>query len=143
MDSVFSNFPNPETISSEWLTRLRRKGRVEELMVLVAGVVEDVDEEKEEDEDMADTGCRVDGGVEEGEVAVGLRAEVEESFPLMLALMPLLVTALLATGALGGESLVCLFVVVRLRPPVGESLGDGARDVAAVGESGDPGAGET
>lgn len=97
----------------------------------MAGVADEV-EENEEEEDMAETGCRVAGGLADGEVADGLRAEVEDSLPLiaLLLLVP-------AAGA-GDASLLCLLVVVRLRPPVGDG------DVAAGGEErGEPGDGET
>lgn len=111
----------------------------------MAGVVDEV-EEKEEEEDMAETGCSVAGGLADGEVADGLRADVEDSLPLIaLLLLPLLLLQLLVPAAvpsagLGDESLLCL-LVVRLRPRVGDWLGDG--DVAAGGDEGEPGAGET
>lgn len=103
--------------------------------MVAVGVAEEL-EENEDDEERAETGCTVAGGEDDGEVDGGVSAEEDDSFPLMALLLPLMTAEV---------SPFCLLLVVRLRPPVGEALGDAVRDeaVGAEEETGDPGAGET
>lgn len=87
--------------------------------MLIVGVAVEEEDEKEDEDERAETGCTVAGGEDDGEVAGGVSAEDDDSFPLI---------ALLAAGS----PPFCF--VVRLSPAA--SLGEAVR-------GGDAGAGDT